>query len=116
MNNYWNPNMYVPQMGQQSLNNIITVNGMQGANAYSMGANQKTVLFDENNDYFYMKSTDGAGFATTRVFKFEEVFENKEGFVTIEEYNRGMNELKEMINNGFESIRKQSGTSVESQG
>lgn len=45
---------------------IIRVNGLPGAQAYQMGANASVALFDANEDYFYIKSTDGAGFASIR--------------------------------------------------
>ena len=43
---------------------IVRVNGYQGAQAYQMGANAAAVLFNANQDIFYKKITDGAGFAS----------------------------------------------------
>ena len=45
---------------------IVRVNGYQGAQAYQMGANAAAVLFDANEDIFYKKITDGAGFASKK--------------------------------------------------
>ena len=79
---------------------IIKVNGAQGAQAYQMGPNEATALFDANEDYFYIKTTDGAGFATIRKFKFspcaEEREEPKQEYVTRKEFD----ELKEAVLNG----------------
>ena len=58
---------------QNNQNNLIRVNGIDGARAYQMNANSVTALFDANEDIFYVKVTDGAGFPTIRTFKFEEV-------------------------------------------
>lgn len=38
-----------------------------------MPANSTVALFDGNDNLFYVKTTDGAGFPTIRAFKFEEV-------------------------------------------
>ena len=40
---------------------IVRVNGIQGAQAYQTGANSSVALFDANEDFFYIKTTDGAG-------------------------------------------------------
>jgi hypothetical protein len=45
---------------------------MDGARAYQMGANSTAALFDSNDDILYIKTTDGAGFPTIRVFEFKE--------------------------------------------
>lgn len=52
---------------------LVRVNGLDGARAYQMGANSSVALFDNNNDLMFIKQTDGAGFPTIRTFKFEEI-------------------------------------------
>ena len=52
---------------------LIRVTGLDGAKAYQMSPNSAVALFDGAEDIFYLKSTDGAGFPTIRVFRFEEV-------------------------------------------
>ena len=52
---------------------LIRVTGLDGAKAYQMRPNSAVALFDGAEDIFYLKSTDGAGFPTIRVFRFEEV-------------------------------------------
>ena len=46
------------------------VNGYQGAQAYQMGDNAAAVLFDANEDIFYKKITDGAGFASIEIYSY----------------------------------------------
>lgn len=58
------------------------VTGIDGAKAYQMPPNSVAALFDDANDIFYVKSTDGAGFPTIRVFDF---FEHKEQHVTVQQ-------------------------------
>ena len=107
MNDFYNPYNYLTQNANSYLNgNVVKVNGINGANAYQMRPNQMSALFDENEDVFYIKTTDGAGFPSIRTFKFEEVREEASQYVTKEEYSQGISELKEMIENGFKSIRE----------
>lgn len=66
----------------QQNNGLIRVTGIDGAKAYQMPPNSVAALFDDANDIFYVKSTDGAGFPTIRVFDF---FEHKEQPVTVQQ-------------------------------
>lgn len=71
-NPYQQPN-YAPQQGQQPLDMFIRVSGDDGAKAFSMKPNSAAPLFHDSEDFFYAKTTDGAGFPTIRKFRFEEV-------------------------------------------
>lgn len=51
---------------------LTRVTGLEGAKAYQMSANSVAALFDAAEDVMYIKSTDGAGFPTIRVFEFTE--------------------------------------------
>ena len=46
------------------------VNGYQGVQAYQIGSNATVVLFDANEDIFYKKITDGAGFASIEIYSY----------------------------------------------
>lgn len=79
--------MYCPQ--------LIRVTGIEGAKAYRMPPNSIVPLFDGAEDVFYLKSTDGGGFPTIRVFDFtprEELPQAQE-----QEIMASINELREMI-------------------
>lgn len=102
-----------PQMfpGQQP-QNLIRVTGMDGAKAYQMPPNSSVALFDEGEDIFYVKTTDGAGFPTVRAFAFTPIEINQPAkpqgdYVTREEFE----ELKGMIFDGKQSVRKNSSKS-----
>lgn len=71
-NPYQQPNYPTP-MGQQPLDMFIRVSGDEGAKAFVMKPNSAVPLFHESADFFYAKTTDGAGFPTVRKFKFHEV-------------------------------------------
>lgn len=88
------PYQYQPLTRQQ----LIRVNGIDGARAYTMQPNSTVALFDGNCDVMYIKSTDGAGFGNIRAFRFEQIVEKpteKADYVTRKEYD----ELKEAIEN-----------------
>lgn len=72
---------------------LIRVNGLEGAKAYQMGANSTVALFDGSEDIMYIKQTDGAGFPSIRTFSFSEINQDsnkvKQDYVTrkeLEEY------------------------------
>lgn len=50
---------------------VIRVNGRPGADAFALGPNEEVILVDANEDVFYHKATDGAGYPTTREFEFK---------------------------------------------
>lgn len=73
---------------------LVRVTGIEGAKAYQMLPNSTVALFDGNEDYFYLKTTDGAGFPTIRVFKFEEVQESPScEYLTKAEFEKFRKEL-----------------------
>lgn len=43
---------------------IVKVNGEGGANAYRMAPNSQMLMLDETNPILWLKTTDGAGYAT----------------------------------------------------
>ena len=79
---------------------ITRVTGEEGAKAYQMAPNSSAALFDGNEDIFFLKTTDGAGFPTIRKFKFEEIQEKApepaEGsdYITREEFEQFREEMR----------------------
>ena len=65
-NPYMNPYGQQFQSYQQVLpqQQVVRVNGENGARAYAMGANSSALLLDESGKIVWLKTTDGAGFAT----------------------------------------------------
>ena len=86
-------------------NGPIKVTGIDGARAYPVIPSTTIVLFDANEDYFYLKTTDAVGYQTIRTFRFTEVKDEPQSnqYVTVEEFNK----FKEEILNGEQYIRKQ---------
>ncbi len=108
-NQYYNPQMnnqqFLPQIQTQ---NLIRVNGIEGAKAYQMSANSIVSLFDANEDIMYIKSTDGAGFPSIRTFSFTEVKEENKSAQQVDYISREEFEefKKELMNNGKQSISR----------
>ena len=108
-NQYYNPQMnnqqFLPQIQTQ---NLIRVNGIEGAKAYQMSANSIVSLFDANEDIMYIKSTDGAGFPSIRTFSFTEIKEENKPIQQVDYISREEFEefKKELMNNGKQSISR----------
>lgn len=63
----YQPNSAPVQQGQQ----IVKVNGENGARAYQMPANSSALLLDESAPIVWLKQTDGAGYPTITPYKIE---------------------------------------------
>lgn len=51
---------------------VVPTHGLEGAKAYPLGLNCRVPLFDDEDDVFYIKSTDANGFPTVKRYRFEE--------------------------------------------
>lgn len=70
---YTNPQQFMQQQYQyqnpsQNKVEVIRVNGIEGANAYTMPSNSSVILLDEHNPIIYFKMTDGAGYPTVTAY------------------------------------------------
>lgn len=82
---------------------LIRVNGDEGAKAYPIAPNSVVPLFDGNEDVIYVKGSDAGGFSTIRKFQLVEITGNtapapvpSENYAT-KEYVSGLeNRLAEM--------------------
>lgn len=63
-----------PQGGQQATQ-LQRVNGLEGARDIHVGPNSVVPLFDANEPFLYLKSTDQEGFPSIRVFELRECSE-----------------------------------------
>ena len=108
-NQYYNPQMNNQQIYPQiQTQNLIRVNGIEGAKAYQMSANSTVALFDSNEDIMYIKTTDGAGFPSIRTFNFVEITQNEKSsgsqdYISRQEFEEFK---KELMNNGKQSISR----------
>jgi hypothetical protein len=74
MNNQFSPYGY-PSMGVTApMNNVIWVQGKEGANSWQMNPNSLAILLDsENAGMMYIKTTDNVGISSLRMFEYKEV-------------------------------------------
>lgn len=83
---------------QPMSNNVVWVNGLEGARAYSLPYNAAVILLDTNDSRFYLKSTDPTGMPMIRTFKFEEVPTNpQDNNQPMQNANNGSYATKEEI-------------------
>ena len=121
MQNFYNPNQYTNLMAQNPYTSgvgypqtsmivgdqLLKVNGIEGAKAFGTKPNSMVALFDANEDIFYIKTTDSANFPSIKKFRFTEVNEDEETsskYVTVEEFNKFKEEI---MDNGKQSIQQQ---------
>lgn len=86
---------------------VIRVSGIDGAKAFPMMPNESAVLMDENEDIFYFKTTDGAGFPTVRAFSFRPIESqpvDHTQYVTREELDQVVSSIKEMISRAEQPV------------
>lgn len=95
-NNMYQPNMNfnVPSYNQNPMQNLpqqqlVQVNGIEGAKAYQLGINSSVALFDTKENILFVKTTDGAGYPTINKFRLskEEELENNLEYVTKTEFD-----------------------------
>lgn len=86
-------NPYQPYMQPQQ---IIKVNGENGARAYQMMPNSSALLLDESAPRLFLAQTDGAGYKTIASYKLEPYVE--EPVPDLNELSTRISKLEEIIN------------------
>lgn len=87
-------NPYSPYMGTNQ--QIIKVNGTNGANAFQLSPNSSILLLDESAPRLFLKQTDGAGYPTITAYKLEPYVEEKQP--DINDILARLNKLEETVN------------------
>lgn len=64
--------MPIPPTSQKPTNDIIWVQGLEGAKGYLVAPNNTVVLWDTENPVIYVKSADASGIPSMRVLDFKE--------------------------------------------
>lgn len=101
---YYQATVPIPQ--QQMQEGLIRVTGVDGAKAYPVSPNSVVPLFDADRDVMYIKSADAGGFPTIRAFTFAPMQETAPAPITDYVTRAEFDELKEMIANGKQPVRK----------
>lgn len=117
---YTRPQTYMPQQMPQpmprmmgmNVTDLISVNGRAGADAFRLDVpNSRVALFDANEDVFYIKATDGAGYPTVRAFRFSEFTDTAPAavsgdFISREEFDEFKTDLEEAMRNVQQSVQR----------
>ena len=81
-NSYFNPYQQFgqPQLTQNQLSvhpqQIVRVNGENGARAFQMAPNSSALLLDESNPIVWLSQSDGAGYKTVTPYRIEPYIQN----------------------------------------
>lgn len=87
---------YAQQM-QEAKSEVVRVNGRNGADAYRLASNSSILLLDETAPIIWLKTTDGAGYATVTPYKIEPY--TPEPTIDIKTLEGRISKLEEMMSN-----------------
>lgn len=84
MNNFNQQGYFAPINNIRTANNIIWVQGIEGAKAWQLAPNSMAILLDsENEGKMYIKVTDNIGMGSLRIFNYVEELAQQQGNATI---------------------------------
>ena len=122
---------YQQPQRMQPYDSVTRVTGIEGAKAYQMPPNSRAALFSDADDMFFIKTTDGAGFPTYQAYGFHKIdmatlvpaqqapvdYITRTEFNTLNDsvtsMNEAIGELKELMTNGKQSVRKSAKASTD---
>ena len=92
----------------QQKQELIRVNGLEGAKNYPLSPGSTVALFDADSDTMFIKSMDAGGFPSIRTFTFMETTSNPADTTEsrLSNLESEIANIKEALN-GFKSIPKQ---------
>ena len=118
MNYYPNPyqNIYNPYQNQmQQMQNakqeIVRVNGKNGAEAFQMPPNSAILLLDETAPIVWLKQTDGAGYPTITPYNISPMqTQQQQETSRYEELEKRITELEGIVNakSNFRNVKQKS--------
>ncbi len=99
-NNPYQPyiNSFMPQRQE-----VVRVNGRNGANAYQMAPNSSILLLDETAPVIWLKTTDGASYPTITGYTITPLEEELSKDNTYAELENRIAKLEEVVKNNEKS-------------
>ena len=98
---YNSNNLYAPYQynlgAQLQRQEVVRVNGKNGADAYQMAPNSSVLLLDETAPIVWLKTTDGASYPTITGYKISPIEEKPVLPVGIEELSNRVTRLEELM-------------------
>ena len=102
----WQPQTPQIAQGQQAIQGVRFVSGIEEAKNCTIPLGSKALLMDKDQDRFYLKETDMTGVSTVSEFEFKKVeAEARQEYVTRQEFERLSAQLKEQ----YESVIQRTG-------
>lgn len=86
---------YLDRLNQMQTQKVTEVNGMNGANAYAIPPNSSVILLDSNLPIVYIKTSDGAGYATTTAY---DIKPHEERNINLESIEERLSKLEAKMN------------------
>ncbi len=107
-NNYGrNPYTNPYQSQQLPQQEIIKVNGENGAQSFQMGANSSALLLDTSNPIVWLVQTDGAGYKT--VTAFDIVPHQEQPQIDLSMIDARLKKVEEIINESYNEPTSETG-------
>lgn len=105
-NNGMNPFGYMPNNYQQQVQRqeIVHVNGSQGANAYQMAPNSNVLLLDDTAPIIWLAQTDGAGYKTVTPY---DITPHQEKHIDVDSLEARIKRLEEQWYGQSDSTKTQ---------
>lgn len=117
--NPYNPYSSSPVTGmnspyQSSRQEIIKVNGREGANNFSLPANSSALLLDSSQPVIYLKQTDGGGYANITAYSITP-YEPEQAVIDTNDLEKRIKRLEDIINESDTSNVKRTRTKQSAQ-
>lgn len=106
----WQPQ--TPQMtqGQQAIQGVRFVSGIEEAKNCTIPLGSKALLMDKEQDRFYLKETDMAGVSTVSEFEFKKVeAAARQEYITRQEFEQLSAQLSAQLKEQYESVIQRTG-------
>lgn len=118
MNNFNQQGYFTPTSNVRATNNIIWVQGIEGAKAWQLAPNSMAILLDsESEGKMYIKVTDNIGMGSLRIFNYvEEVVPLAQGNVTTNNLDLSQYVKKDELSTLIKEIINEQSVSTVDQG
>lgn len=100
-------NQYQQTAPQQINQGLLWVSGEVGAKSYLVAPNSTVLLMDSDSQRFYLKSADGAGMPSMRIFEYNEVTNTPSSVVYATNSHEKELDSKYVTREEYEGLKRQ---------
>lgn len=100
-------NQYQQTAPQPINQGLLWVSGEVGAKSYLVAPNSTVLLMDSDSQRFYLKSADGAGMPSMRIFEYNEVTNTPTSVVSAPNSNEKELDSKYVTREEYEGLKRQ---------